>query len=159
MKNGLGVSHFIIGLRIDFEAVHTREMFDQRLHDAHCLDRLQLLEEIVHVKFPFFRFFSSSFAYFASICSFAYFFIVAAMRHAWNISSECSSKTTEQFCKSKTRRAQQNPSKTDCLVQECTLAREPSSATPHDWWLATRYTVPDKILQRCQHNPDVRRLY
>ncbi|MDR2806945.1 MAG: glycogen/starch/alpha-glucan phosphorylase [Puniceicoccales bacterium] len=48
---------------------------------------------------------------------------------------------------------------------ECTLAREPSSATQHDWWLATCYAVRDKILhryiktQRVHHESNVRRLY
>jgi starch phosphorylase len=48
---------------------------------------------------------------------------------------------------------------------ESTLAREPSSASPHEWWLATCYALRDKILhryiktQRTQHKPDIKRLY
>jgi hypothetical protein len=54
MKNGLGMPHFIIGLRIDFEVMHTRQMFDQALNDAHCLGRFlffaffQILSLIFH---------------------------------------------------------------------------------------------------------------
>ncbi|MDR0590365.1 MAG: glycogen/starch/alpha-glucan phosphorylase [Puniceicoccales bacterium] len=92
---------------------------------------------------------------------------------------EHSPKIIEQSCCNHACCAQQNPSKIECFVQgtaqemqqiilhrlECTLAREPSSATPHDWWLATCYAVRDKILQRyiktqrSQHKPNVRRLY
>ncbi|MDR2200704.1 MAG: glycogen/starch/alpha-glucan phosphorylase [Puniceicoccales bacterium] len=48
---------------------------------------------------------------------------------------------------------------------ECTLAREPISATQHDWWLATCHGLRDKILHRFiktqqrHHKFNVRRLY
>lgn len=48
---------------------------------------------------------------------------------------------------------------------ECTLARDPISATKHDWWLATCCAVRDKILhryiktQQTHHKHNVRRLY
>ncbi|MDR2812775.1 MAG: glycogen/starch/alpha-glucan phosphorylase, partial [Puniceicoccales bacterium] len=48
---------------------------------------------------------------------------------------------------------------------ECRLAREQTSASQHDWWLATCYTIRDKILnryiktQRAQHKSPIRRLY
>ncbi|MDR0740288.1 MAG: glycogen/starch/alpha-glucan phosphorylase [Puniceicoccales bacterium] len=48
---------------------------------------------------------------------------------------------------------------------ECRLAREQTSASPYEWWLAACYTIRDKILnryiktQRAQHESDIRRLY
>lgn len=48
---------------------------------------------------------------------------------------------------------------------ECTLARDATSATQHDWWLAACYAVRDKILhryirtQQVHHEHNVRRLY
>ncbi|MDR1366421.1 MAG: glycogen/starch/alpha-glucan phosphorylase [Puniceicoccales bacterium] len=48
---------------------------------------------------------------------------------------------------------------------ECRLAREQTSASPYEWWLATCYTIRDKILnryiktQRAQHESNIRRLY
>ena len=48
---------------------------------------------------------------------------------------------------------------------ECTLARDASSATRHDWWLATCYAIRDKVLHRyiktqtVHHKLNVRRLY
>jgi starch phosphorylase len=47
----------------------------------------------------------------------------------------------------------------------CTLAREPSSATKHDWWLASCYALRDKILDRfiktqvVHHRVNTKRLY
>ncbi|MDR1590557.1 MAG: glycogen/starch/alpha-glucan phosphorylase [Puniceicoccales bacterium] len=48
---------------------------------------------------------------------------------------------------------------------ECRLAREQTSASSYEWWLATCYAIRDKILnryiktQRAQHESDIRRLY
>jgi starch phosphorylase len=48
---------------------------------------------------------------------------------------------------------------------ECRLAREKTSASPYEWWLATCYAIRDKILnryiktQRAQHESHIRRLY
>ncbi|MDR0351159.1 MAG: glycogen/starch/alpha-glucan phosphorylase [Puniceicoccales bacterium] len=47
----------------------------------------------------------------------------------------------------------------------CTLAREPSSATKHDWWVASCYALRDKILDRfiktqiVHHKANTKRLY
>lgn len=48
---------------------------------------------------------------------------------------------------------------------QCSLAREQSSATIHDWWIATSFVLRERVLERfiktqkTHHSQDVRRIY